>query len=87
MSDRSNKTLQLSAPFGEYSINLADIPTPSPGQVVVKVEAAALNPADVWVQAYGMFKDNYPLILGIDGAGVVEDVAADVTGFVKGDRV
>ena len=65
------------------------IPTPGPTDVLVKVVAVALNPVDWKIQKgpYDFFAKSYPFIPGVDGAGVVEKVGAEVTNFVKGDRV
>ncbi|THU82645.1 GroES-like protein [Dendrothele bispora CBS 962.96] len=59
------------------------------GEILVKVEASALNPVDWKVQDYGLFipDESYPAILGLDVAGEVEDVGEGVSGFKKGDRV
>ena len=62
-------------------------PTPTSGQVVVKVVAAALNPADWKAHVLKIWPEFYPLTLGWDGAGEVEAVASDVSDFSKGDRV
>lgn len=63
-------------------------PSPGPGELLVKVKATALNRADL-LQKSG----NYPPpagespILGLDMAGVVEQVGSDVTRFRPGDPV
>lgn len=64
-------------------------PTPERGDVLVHLRAAGLNPVD-WKIASGAVKDTahrLPLILGIDGAGVVEAVGDEVTRFRTGDHV
>ncbi len=54
---------------------------------MVEIVAAALNPADWKSQAFPLFLESYPITLGLDGAGTVEEVAGDVTDYQKGDRV
>ncbi|TFK79044.1 GroES-like protein, partial [Polyporus arcularius HHB13444] len=52
--------------------------------------AAALNPADVGIQSATTqppMIQGYPFIGGLDGAGVVEEVGAEVTTLSKGDKV
>ncbi len=72
--------------------HLADVdrPQPGPGEILVRLHAAGLNPFD-WKVVDGALKDfvphNFPLVLGSDGAGVVEEVGAGVTLFKPGDRV
>jgi zinc-binding alcohol dehydrogenase/oxidoreductase len=53
-------------------------PNPGPGEVVVRLEAAALNHRDVWIRKgqYGGIR--FPAILGSDGAGTVETVGEGV---------
>lgn len=69
-----------------------ELPEPilKPGTVRIKLAAAGLNPFD-WKMVDGILKDHmehvFPLILGVDGAGVVEETATGVTRFRKGDRV
>ena len=65
------------------------IPTPSVGHVLVRVHAAGLNPLDTKIRAGQAEHARHPLpaVLGIDMAGVVEAVAADVEGFAPGDEV
>lgn len=65
-------------------------PEPGPGEILVKMIAAGLNPLD-WKIADGMLKDSvdvpFPLILGQDGAGVVEAVGEGVTRLRHGEQV
>jgi NADPH2:quinone reductase len=63
-------------------------PTPGPGLVQVKTEAAALNPIDTYIRA-GMIPAQlpYPFIPGCDVAGTVTAVGAGVTQLKPGDRV
>jgi NADPH2:quinone reductase len=72
-------------------MKLEDIPEPSPGpgQVVVRLHAAGVNPVDTYIRAgtYAAFKPSLPYIPGSDGAGTVEALGSGVTGFKTGDRV
>jgi NADPH:quinone reductase-like Zn-dependent oxidoreductase len=57
---------------------VAEIPTPEPGQgqVLIKLRAAGMNPMDLWL-ASGAWKPMpamFPMVLGADGAGVVEEL-------------
>lgn len=65
------------------------LPWPRGAQdVLVRLKAAALNPADVYFRTYGPYmKSDGPCILGHDGAGIVEEVGREVTRFKAGDRV
>ncbi|KAJ3034623.1 hypothetical protein HDV00_004829 [Rhizophlyctis rosea] len=66
-----------------------DIPKPvaGDGQVLVKVEAAAINPADYGLALIGAFIPKWPYIFGFDVSGVVEQVGSGVTEFKVGDEV
>lgn len=69
-------------------VDLPD-PEPGPGDVIVRVEAAALNRLDL-VQRNGWYTlpgYTLPHIAGMDVAGTVIEVGADVTGVAVGDRV
>src|SRR5438270_11621761 len=59
---------------------------PGPGQVKLKQEAAGLNFIDVYHRT-GLYPQQLPFTPGVEGAGVVEAVGADVTNVKKGDRV
>ena len=64
-------------------------PTPGPGEVLVRVAFAGLNPVDLYVRQGGFARQSIqlPAILGVDAAGTVEALGAGVTGFQAGDRV
>lgn len=65
-------------------------PEPGPREVFVRMRAAGYNPVDVKVAngaMKGMVPFTFPLILGTDGAGVVEAAGAEVTAFSPGDEV
>ncbi|EMD40158.1 hypothetical protein CERSUDRAFT_46554 [Gelatoporia subvermispora B] len=81
------KALILRSKQGEFALEDIPVPAPGPHQILVKVEAAALNPLDWKIQAFGVMRETYPAILGFDGAGVVEAVGAEVQDLVKGDRI
>lgn len=59
-----------------------EVPAPGPGQVVVDVRAAALNPADwkAMAGAFGADESRLPLRVGMEGAGVVVAVGPDADG-------
>jgi NADPH:quinone reductase len=66
-------------------------PTPAPTEVLVRVRASSVNPADTSIAA-GVLKQmgveyEFPVILGRDYAGVVEQVGPEVTRYAVGDGV
>ena len=85
------KSLQLTAfaPPAE-SVELVEIPRPRPGpdQVLVAVEAAAINPSDFLIITgrYGALPA-LPARLGSEGVGVVIEVGSDVDRGRIGERV
>lgn len=75
---------------GPEVLKYTDYPTPEPthGQVQVRLRAAALNRADLWVrEGWPGLKLEYPHILGADGAGEVSSLGEGVTNLKVGDRV
>lgn len=69
-----------------------DLPAPAmgDGEVLVRVRASAPNPVDNAIAAgmlSGMVEHEFPVVLGRDYAGVVEQVGADVTRYAAGDEV
>lgn len=87
MSAALQKSLFLTGRQGSFVVSSVPIPVPGPGQLLLKVYAAALNPVDWKVQANGIIVRDYPAVLGTDIAGTVEELGDGVSGFVKGDRM
>ncbi|MGD0725315.1 MAG: NADPH:quinone reductase [Spirochaetia bacterium] len=75
---------------GPEVLKLAEIPLPKPGpgQVVVRIKAAGVNPADTYVRS-GSYsrKPELPYTPGTDGAGVIETVGSGIRRVKPGDRV
>ena len=72
------------------SVHQLPIPEPGPGEILVTVHAAGVNVMDPLYVA-GVMKEymehRFPLVPGIDFAGVVESVGASVERFAVGDDV
>jgi NADPH2:quinone reductase len=69
-----------------------DLPAPAPAdtEVLVRVHASSVNPVDNAIAAgmlTGMVEHEYPVILGRDYAGVVEQAGAAVSRYHPGDEV
>src|SRR6266498_2148674 len=86
------KALVLKRYGGLDQVAFADIPRPAlkPGEILVQVHAAGLNPIDYMIPK-GTFKPflrfQLPATLGSDLAGVVVEVGSRVTRFKPGDAV
>jgi NADPH:quinone reductase-like Zn-dependent oxidoreductase len=71
-------------------LQYSDFPTPEPGpgEVLVRLRAAALNRLDLWVRkGWPGIKLEYPHIPGADGAGEIAGLGAQVSGWQLGDPV
>ncbi len=82
----------MEATGGPEVLRYAEIatPVPQPGEVLIKVAYAGVNPAD-WKNRQGLLAGFrpyvFPCIIGFDAAGVVAALGEGVTGFAVGDRV
>jgi NADPH:quinone reductase-like Zn-dependent oxidoreductase len=64
------------------------IPEPGPGEVRIRVHAAALNYLDIWVRnGWPGIKLDYPHIPGADASGIIDAVGEGVENWRSGDRV
>jgi NADPH:quinone reductase-like Zn-dependent oxidoreductase len=96
MTTRLMKAVRQHEFGGPEVLRYEDAPMPElkAGEVLVRVHAVGVNPPD-WYLRDGYRKlppewqpqVSFPLILGTDMSGVIEDVAPDVKGFVAGDEV
>ena len=92
MASKTMRAVRIHQYGGADQLKLEDAPRPEPGagEVLVRVVACGVNPAD-WKMRQGMFKGFMELPMpwtpGLEGAGVVETVGAGVTDFKPGDAV
>ena len=67
-----------------------EMPTPMPGELLVEVRSAGVNPVD-WKIRSGMYggagASDLPAVLGSEVSGVVREVGKDVEGFAENDEV
>jgi alcohol dehydrogenase len=80
--------------YGDAGVlkTVADAPKPetAPGQVLIEVHAASINPADSMLRAgymQSMVKLQFPATMGSDVAGVVVAAGSDAVSLKTGDRV
>lgn len=84
------KAITLSDHGGPEVLTYSEVstPQPGPGEVLVKLKAAALNGLDGWVMEGIPGLDlEYPHIPGADGAGQIAELGPGLTGWSVGDRV
>jgi S-(hydroxymethyl)mycothiol dehydrogenase len=60
---------------------------PGPGEVLVRLAASGLCHSDVWAIEHGNWGAPWPMLLGHEGAGVVEALGEGVSSVAAGDRV
>ena len=94
------KAIEVTEYGGPEVLRLVDLPKPSagPGEVVVKLAFVGINFKDVYMRT-GVYKDRptgpsginyepkFPFVLGLEGAGTVEELGAGVEDLALGDRV
>ncbi len=82
------KAIRIERNGGPEVMALSETPTPEvgPGQVRVRHRAIGVNFIDVYHRT-GLYKTPLPSGLGLEAAGVVEAVGANVTRFKQGDRI
>ncbi len=82
------KAVLLRKHGGPEVLEYSELSIPEPGydQVRVRLKAIGVNTRDAYIRA-GIYNRELPVILGIEGAGVVDAVGPGVTGWAAGDRV
>ncbi|MFI1914898.1 NADP-dependent oxidoreductase [Nocardia sp. NPDC020380] len=88
----TTKAITIESFGGPEVLRLQELPlrTPEPGEVLLRVEAAGVNPAELGMRdgRYPWSEEpRFPLVPGYDIAGVVEAVGREVTGLAPGDTV
>src|SRR2546430_15433689 len=77
---------------GPEVLKVEDVPRPVPkeDEILIRVVAASVNPVDVAIRKgylAELIGAKFPLVLGMDAAGIVEKTGAKVTQFKAGDPV
>lgn len=76
----------------QLSLNSIAIPSPGPGEVLVKIAFAGVNFMDVYTRrgtyaGSSPYASELPLTLGMEGSGWIDALGQGVEGFKPGDRV
>ncbi len=81
------RAIQISAHGGPEQLQLVELPVgePGPGEVRIRHHAIGLNFIDVYNRT-GLYQNPLPLVLGGEGAGVIEAVGEGITHVKPGDR-
>ncbi|KAH8679211.1 chaperonin 10-like protein [Ilyonectria robusta] len=85
--DQTSDVAFLPAVATDLVLGKRQIPSPGPGEVLIRNHAIAVNPVDWKRQSWGFMISSYPVVLGADISGIVSQVGSSVTEFKPGDRV
>jgi NADPH:quinone reductase len=85
--DNVSKAVRINRQGGPEEMELVDVEVgqPGAGEIRIRHQAAGLNFIDVY-QRSGLYQLPMPLLLGMEGAGIVEAVGSGVTHLKAGDR-
>ena len=91
-TNKPMKAVVLRGYGGPEVSKLEDVPRPEPkdDEILIRVIAASVNPVDVAIRKgylAELIGNKFPLVLGMDAAGVVEKTGGKITKFKKGDAV
>jgi NADPH:quinone reductase-like Zn-dependent oxidoreductase len=83
------RTLLLERVDGPFLDTIVDRPVPQAGQLLVRICASGVNPLDIKIRSGNAAhaRQTLPAILGLDLAGVVEQLGPGVSHFQRGDSV
>jgi D-arabinose 1-dehydrogenase-like Zn-dependent alcohol dehydrogenase len=81
------RAAQISKAGGDFEIVDREIPKPSVGHVLIKVQACGVCHSDVLTKEGAWPGIQYPRVPGHEIAGVIDELGAGVTGWTKGQRV
>jgi NADPH2:quinone reductase len=84
----ANAVVRVHQHGGPECLSLDDIPlqTVGPDELLIEVQAAGVNFYDTQLRS-GLYKQPLPLALGNEGAGIIRELGAEVTGFELGSSV
>ena len=79
---------EFGSPENVLSLIEEEVPEPRAGEVLIRVEASPINPADLnIIEGKYPKRPQLPAVPGAEGAGVIASVGPEVSGFRVGDRV
>ena len=83
------KAIRVNAFGGPEVLSLEEIAdlVPGPGQALIKIEAAGVNPVDVYIHGGKYGQRPLPYTPGSDAAGIIEALGESVAGVTVGQRV
>jgi NADPH2:quinone reductase len=89
MDEMTVKAIRIHETGGPDAMRWEDVSVgdPAAGQVRLRHTAVGLNYIDIQQRAGGYPLKDLPVVLGMEGAGVIEAVGPDVAGFDAGDHV
>jgi NADPH:quinone reductase-like Zn-dependent oxidoreductase len=90
--EQTMKAVVIHAYGGPEVLKLEDAPRPEPkeDEILIRVVAASINPVDVAIRKgylADLIGNRFPLIPGMDAAGVVDKIGAKISKFKAGDPV
>jgi len=82
------KAIRIHSPGGPEALVLEEVASPAPkqGEALVRIEAVGVNYIDVYMRT-GQYKMSLPGTVGLEAAGVVQELGPGVTTVKVGDRV
>ena len=72
---------------GAIVVEPIDVDAPRTGEVLVRIVASGVCHSDLWARDNGNWGAPFPILLGHEGAGVIEMIGPDVHGLNPGDPV
>ncbi|WQF90192.1 Putative GroES-like superfamily, alcohol dehydrogenase-like, trans-enoyl reductase [Colletotrichum destructivum] len=88
MATHQNIAAWLPGVGKQVEIGPADIPDPGPGELLIKVQVVAAQPAEYKIQEGTLpYQLNFPTVIGLSFSGTIVKVGTEVSRFKPGDRV
>ena len=82
-----HNALLLPSVGADLAIQTVDAHTPDAGEILVRIEIAAINPLDWMMHESGLYLTQFPATLGCDACGVIVQVGPNITNRSVGERV
>ncbi len=72
---------------GPIVVEPIEVDDPGPGEVLVRIVASGVCHSDLWARENGNWGAPFPMLLGHEGAGVIDAIGSGVDGLATGDPV